>query len=140
MPQAAVYHWTAQGPAIAQPFAQDVWNVLYSVGVGNYLAWQVQSYRGSTTDENASQTIFLYASEAQAFCAYQVAVAGAAGNEAASRSIQTQYGITPDAVTTETVGGDHDSAWTESWTGPSIPPVATARRPTWSTWRRSVPH
>jgi hypothetical protein len=30
----------------------------------------------------------------------------------------------PDAVTTETVSGEYDSAWTESWTGPSIPPVA----------------
>jgi hypothetical protein len=43
-------------------------------------------------------------------------VAGAAGNQAASRSFQQQMGIPVDAVTTETTSGEDDSAWTESWT------------------------
>jgi hypothetical protein len=120
MPDAAVYHWTAQGPPVAEPFAQDVWNALYGVGVADYLAWQVQFYQGS---HNASQTIFLYAGAAQAHCQYLSAVAEAAGTQAQSRSIQGRFGITPDAVTTEVVSGDDDSAWTESWTGPSIPVV-----------------
>jgi hypothetical protein len=123
MPDAAVYQWTAQGAPVAQPFAQDMWNALYGVGASDFLAWQVQTYQGSTNGESASQTIFLYATEAQANCAYQGALAGAAANQAQSRAVQTQQGIAPDAVTTETVSGVADSAWTESWTGPSIPPV-----------------
>jgi hypothetical protein len=121
MPDAAVYHCTAQGTPLAEPFAQDVSNVLLGVGVDDFLAWQVQFYQGS---KDTSQTIFLYASATQAHCQYLSAVAEAAGTQAQSRSLQAQYGITPDAVTTETVSGDHDSAWTESWTGPSIPVVA----------------
>lgn len=117
MPDAAVYHWTAQGPPIALPFAQDVWNPLYGVAVADYLAWQQQNYQGSTT--SVSQTIFLYASATQAHCQYLAAVAAAAGTQALYRSIQAQFGIPADAVTTETVRGEDDSAWTESWTGPS---------------------
>lgn len=123
MPDAAVYHWTDQGGRVAMPFVQDMWNVLYGVGIGDFLAWQLQNYQGSTNGEFASQTILLYASAAQAYCAYQSAVAAAAGNQAVSRSTQVQYRISPDAVTTQVVSGQHDSAWTESWTGPSIPPV-----------------
>jgi hypothetical protein len=124
LPDAAVYHWTAQGGRAAMPFVQDMWNVLYDVGIGDFLAWQLQNYEGSVNGQFASQTVLLYASEARAYCAYQGAVAAAAGNQAVSRSTQVQYRMSPDAVTTEIVSGEHDSVWSESWTGPSIPPVA----------------
>jgi hypothetical protein len=125
MPEAAVYQWSAQGGApTAQPFVQDMWNLLYDVGIANFQAWQLQGYEGSMAGAFASQTILLYPSAAQAYCGYQGAVAGAARNQAVSRSTQVQYHISPDAVTTEIVRGIHDSVWSESWTGPSIPPVA----------------
>jgi hypothetical protein len=124
MPDAAVYDWTPQGTATAQPFAEGLWNALYGVGASDFLAWQEQPYQGSSNGDSASQTIFLYATEAQANCAYQGALAGSAANQAQSRAVQTQQGIAPDAVTTETVSGADDSAWTESWTAPSIPEVA----------------
>jgi hypothetical protein len=123
MPDAVVYDWTAEGQPAAMPFAGDMWNVLYDVGESDFLAWQVENYAGRAGGQSATQTILLYASAAQASCAYQAAAAEAAANQAASRSIQAQYGISPDAVTIETVSGTDDSAWTESWTGPSIPPV-----------------
>jgi hypothetical protein len=116
MPDAAVYQWTAQGSPIAQPFAQDVKYGLYNVAVSDFLAWQFDSFQGSASGEGAGQEIFLYTSQAQAYCQYLSAVAGAAGNQAASRSFQQQMGIPIDAVTTETVSGEDDSAWTESWT------------------------
>jgi hypothetical protein len=119
MPDAAVYEWTAQGSPIAQPFAQDVKYGLYNVAVDDFLALQLQFYQGSTNGESAAQEIFLYASQAQAYCQYLSAVAGAAGNQAASRSFQQQMGIPVDAVTTETVSGEDDSAWSESWTSAS---------------------
>jgi hypothetical protein len=124
MPDASVYDWTAQGAPVAQPFAEGLWDALYGVGASDFLAWQEQSYQASTNGDSGSQTIFLYATEAQANCAYQGALAGSAANQAQSRAVQTQQGIAPDAVTTETVSGADDSAWTESWTAPSIPEVA----------------
>jgi hypothetical protein len=116
MPDAAVYHWTAQGSPVAQPFAQDVKYGLYNVALDDFLALQIQAYQGSASGEGAGQETFLYASQAQAHCQYLSAVAGAAGSQAASRSFQEQMGIPVDAVTTETVSGEDDSAWTESWT------------------------
>jgi hypothetical protein len=116
MPDAAVYDWTAQGATIVEPFANDMWNILYGINMADFLAWQVQSYQGN--GDSASQTIFLYASAAEAYCAYQSAVAAAAGTPALYRSIQAQFDIPADAVTNEVVSGKNDSAWVASWTGP----------------------
>jgi hypothetical protein len=118
MPDAAVYQWTARGSPIAQPFAQDVSYGFYNVAVNDYLAWQIEDYQGSMSGY-ASQDIFLYASEAQAHCQYLSAVAGAAGNQAASRSLQAQFDIPASAVTTEPASGEDDSVWAESWTTPN---------------------
>lgn len=118
MPDAAVYDWTAQGPTIVEPFAQDVQYGFYNVAVNDFLAWQMQTYQGSVSGEGAGQETFLYSSQAQAHCQYLSAVAGAAGNQAASRSLQAQFGIPAGAVTTETASGEDDSVWTESWTTP----------------------
>jgi hypothetical protein len=116
MPEAAVYDWTSMGQPIAQPFAQDVPNPFQTVSVADFLAWQFQNFQGSPID--ASQELFLYASAAEAHCQYQGAVADAAGTSAQLRSIQAQFGIPADAVTTEIVSGENDSVWTASWTGP----------------------
>ncbi len=116
MPDAAVYDWASLGQPVAQPFAEDVRYGLYGVAVNDFLAWQLLFYQGSASGESAGQEIFLYASQAQAYCQYLGAVAGAAGSQAFSRSFQEQMGIPLDAVTTETVSGEDDSAWTESWT------------------------
>jgi hypothetical protein len=116
MPDAAVYNWTAQGAPLVEPFAGDMWNILYGINMEDFLAWQVQSFQGN--GESASQTIFLYASAAEAHCAYQSAIAEAAGTQALNRSIQAQSGIPADAVTIEIVSGENDSAWVASWTGP----------------------
>jgi hypothetical protein len=117
MPDAAVYQWTSMGPPIAQPFAQDVPNPFQTVSVSDFLAWQFQNFQGSPID--TSQELFLYASAAEAQCQYQSAVAEAAGTQAQLRSIQAQFGIPADAVTSEIVSGEDDSVWTASWTGPN---------------------
>ena len=116
MPDAAVYNWTAQGATLVEPFAGDMWNILYGINMEDFLAWQVQSFQGN--GESATQTIFLYASAAEAYCAYQSAVAAAAGTQVLYRSIQANFGIPADAVTIEVVSGENDSAWAASWTGP----------------------
>ncbi len=116
MPDAAVYQWTAQGSTVVEPFAGDMWNILYGINTEDFQAWQVQSYEGN--GDSASQTIFLYASAAEAYCAYQSAVAAAAGTQVLYRSIQANFGIPADAVTIEVVSGENDSAWAASWTGP----------------------
>jgi hypothetical protein len=121
MPDAAIYHWTPQAAPVAMPWVGDMWNVLNAVSADDFLAWQLQGYQGSASSDSASQTIYLYASESQAYCGYQTAIAAAANNQVASRSFQVQRGITADAVTTETVSGEHDSAWAQSWTAPSGP-------------------
>jgi hypothetical protein len=117
MPDAAVYHWTPQGTPTAQPFAQDVHaSFVYGVGVDDFLAWQLLGYQAKTNGDSAGQMIFLYASQAQARCQYLSAVAEAASSQAQSRSFQARLGLPLDAVTSETVSGADDSAWTESWT------------------------
>jgi hypothetical protein len=120
MPDAAVYDWTPQGTPVAQPFAQDVHaSFVYGIGVSDFLAWQQLGYQGNTNGQSAAQTIFLYASQAQASCQYLSAVAEAESSQAQSRSFETQLSLPVDAVTTETVSGQDGSAWTESWTSAS---------------------
>jgi hypothetical protein len=42
MPDAAVYNWTAQGATLVEPFAGDMWNILYGINMEDFVAWQVQ--------------------------------------------------------------------------------------------------
>jgi hypothetical protein len=125
LPDDAFLHWADSGQAIVEPFAQDMYGALCGALGGDFETWEEMPYVGDGVMGVSQQTL-LYPNSSEA--AQSFAGLSQIGDCAANyHTMQTTYGITPDAVVTQTATVTGGLSWTVSWTGHGT--AATAAGP-----------
>lgn len=128
LPGSGSLHWQNRGAPRAtddtQRLQQDLWTP-WCGGLTGFSSRQQSDFAGGTAATTGSQYLFTFPSADAASAAYQKVAGSRASCVASWGQLQTQRGMTADAVAGRTAAAPAASAWTWRWTG-VITPMTTA--------------